>query len=228
MPAPGALEAFVHLLLPEHLFVGGWAMTPTDEAFRSVASALPSDRSLLRRYREGNQDAATQLYLRYARRLTALARVECGPDLTRWLDVEDIVQSVFGSFFRGVDQGDYDVPAGEELWRLFCVIALNKIRAKGVYLHAAKRDIRQTVGGQIFDEAGVSSPNDEAALAFLELTIQDALERLPPLHRTMLELRTQGYEVLEISRQTGRAKRTVERILQEGRETLRGLLAQGD
>jgi RNA polymerase sigma-70 factor (ECF subfamily) len=203
-------------------------MTSSDEASTPVLSAVPSDRSLLRRYREGNQDAATQLYLRYARRLATLARHQCGPDLTRCLDIEDIVQSVFGSFFRGVDQGDYDVPAGEELWRLFCVIALNKIRAKGIYYHAAKRDVRHTIGGEVLHEAGVAPPHDEAALAFLALTVREALERLPLVHRTMLELRTQGFEVLEIARQTGRAKRTVERILQEGRATLRSLLAEGD
>jgi RNA polymerase sigma-70 factor (ECF subfamily) len=203
-------------------------MTRTDEASGSVAPAAPSDQSLLRRYREGSQDAATQLYLRYARRLAALARVECGQDLNRRFDVEDIVQSVFGSFFRGVSQGDYDVPAGEELWRLFCVIALNKIRAKGAYHRAAKRDVRRTTGGDRAGLDALSAPHDEAALAFLELTVQEALGRLPPLHRAMLELRTQGYEVLEIARQTGRGKRTVERILQEGRETLQALLAEGD
>jgi RNA polymerase sigma-70 factor (ECF subfamily) len=183
---------------------------------------------LLRRYRAGSQDAATQLYLRYARRLAALARVECGPDLNRRLDVEDIVQSVFGSFFRAVDRGDYDVPDGEELWQLFCVIALNKVRAKGLYHRAAKRDVRRTAGGEMLAHARVALPHDTAALAVLEMTVQEALERLPPSHRTMLELRTEGYEVLEIARKTGRAKRTVERILQEGRESLRALLAEGN
>jgi DNA-directed RNA polymerase specialized sigma24 family protein len=60
------------------------------------------------------------------------------------------------------------------------------------------------------------------------LTVREALGRLPPLHRAMLELRTQGYEVLEIARQTGRARRTVERVLQEGRAALRALLVEGE
>jgi RNA polymerase sigma-70 factor (ECF subfamily) len=183
---------------------------------------------LLWGYRQGSQEAATQLYLRYAQRLAALARVECGPDLRPRMDIEDIVQSVFGSFFRGVRQGDYDVPAGEELWRLFCVIALNKIRGKGAYHRAAKRDVRRTTRGEVLDQAGLAPPHDEAAIALLEMTVKEALGRLPPLHRTMLELRIEGYEVLEIARQTGRAKRTVERVLQEARATLRGLLGEGD
>ena len=51
----------------------------------------PSDRSLVRRLRAGSDDAATQLYLRYARRLLQLAKARCSADLTRRLDPEDIV-----------------------------------------------------------------------------------------------------------------------------------------
>src|SRR3954463_15800086 len=90
-----------------------------------VASKPPSedssDRSLLQRFQDGNQDAATLLYLRYAKRLRALAKAQCSRDLARRVEVEDIVQSVFRSFFRGASRGYYDVPAGEELWKLFLV-----------------------------------------------------------------------------------------------------------
>src|SRR4051812_12456318 len=106
-----------------------------------------TDHSLLRRYRDGSQDAATQLYRRYAQRLRELTQAQCSPDLARRVEVEDIVQSVFGSFFRRAGQGLYDVPAGEELWKLFLVIGLNKIRAKGAFHKAAKRDSRKTVTG---------------------------------------------------------------------------------
>ena len=200
--------------------------TTTDEARGAVASAGPSDRSLLRRYRLGSQDAATQLYLRYAQRLAALARVECGPDLTPRMDVEDIVQSVFGSFFRGASRGDYDVPAGEELWKLFLVIALNKIRAKGAYHRAAKRDVRLTAGGQGLERLAEEPPTeqDEMAYAVLRLTIEEALQALPEQYRRILALRVEGHEVEEIARQAGRSKRTVERILQECRKRLADLL----
>src|SRR6185369_9460641 len=88
-----------------------------------------SDHSLLRRLREGSEDAATQLYRRYACRLDALTRANTARDLAPRVDSEDIVQSVFRTFFRRVTAGGYDVPDGEELWKLFLVIGLNKIRA---------------------------------------------------------------------------------------------------
>ena len=98
----------------------------------------PSDHSLLRRFRHGNRDAADLLYQRYAHRRQALVRARFLPDLASRVDQEDIVQSVFGSFFRGVNRGAYDVPVGEELWHLFMVITLNKIRAKGVFHRRAQ------------------------------------------------------------------------------------------
>src|SRR5437016_4908755 len=101
-----------------------------------------SDASLLRRLRLGSEDAATQLYLRYAHRLRALARAQSSPELARRVDADEIVQSIFGSFFRVASTGHYDVPEGEEIWKLLLVIALHKIRAKGAFHRAAKRDVR--------------------------------------------------------------------------------------
>jgi RNA polymerase sigma-70 factor (ECF subfamily) len=185
----------------------------------------PSDRSLLQRLQRGSQDAATLIYLRYAERLRALAQAERSPLLAPRVDVEDIVQSVFGSFFRGASRGYYDVPEGAELWKLFLVIALNKIRAKGIHHRAAKRDVRRTRGGdclEAVDDPGLK--DDDASLTFLKLTIDDALERFPPQHRQMVLLRVEGYEVAEIAEQTGHSKRTVERILQKCRQQLADLL----
>jgi RNA polymerase sigma-70 factor, ECF subfamily len=195
----------------------------------AVSPATPppvtSDRSLLAQLRGGSEEAATQLYLRYAHRLRALARAQCSAALARNVDVEDIVQSVFGSFFRGASQGYYDVPAGEELWKLFLVIALNKIRAKGLYHRAAKRDAGRTVSGEFLEhEAFPAADTESAACSFLRLVVAEALEALPEAQREMVRLRTEGYEVAEIAGRTRRSKRSVERVLQEFRARMTRLL----
>jgi RNA polymerase sigma-70 factor (ECF subfamily) len=196
----------------------GFSPAPGDEG-------EPSDHSLLRRLRSGNQDAATQLYVRYADRLRALTRAQCSPALARRVDIDDIVQSVFGSFFRRASSGLYDVPAGEELWKLLLVIALNKIRAQGAYHRAAKRDIRLTEGSEALEqEAAKESELGDAAYTFLQLVIKEVLEQLPAQQRTMIVLRIEGYGVAEIAARTNRSKRTVERVLQEFRKQLAGLL----
>lgn len=193
-----------------------------------VVGTEPSDRSLLRRVRQGSDDAATQIYLRYVHRLRALTRAQCSGQLAHLVDSEDIVQSIFGSFFRGAGQGYYDVPAGEELWRLFVVIALNKIRAKGNYFRAAKRDVRLTVQCEEVPERdlphGTASGED---LNFLRLSVEEALAKLPPQHKQVVTLRIEGHEVAEIAGRTGRSHRTVERILQQARQRLTELL-EGD
>jgi RNA polymerase sigma-70 factor (ECF subfamily) len=188
-----------------------------------------SDRSLLERCRSGSEDAAVQLYRRYAQRLRDLARAQCSPDLARRVEADDIVQSVFGSFFRGVRQGYYDLPQGEDLWKLFLVIALNKIRARGAYFRAAKRDIRRTVGGGWYDHTLESvASGDESAQAALQLAVDDALDRVPPGHRDAVRLRIEGFEVAEIARRLGRSKRSTERLLQEARQRLTELLQVED
>jgi RNA polymerase sigma-70 factor (ECF subfamily) len=186
--------------------------------------AETSDHSLLYRIREGSQDAATQLYLRYAQRLHALTQAQCSPGLARQVDAEDIVQSIFGSFFRGASQGCYDIPAGEELWKLFLVIALNKIRAKGNYYRAAKRDVRLLVHNERIEQTAAT--DGEPDLAFLQLAVAEALDRLPPQYKEMVTLRIEGYEIAEIAQRTGRSHRTVERILQQARLRLSNLLKE--
>ncbi len=189
------------------------------------AGGDPSDRSLLRRFRSGQADAATQLYLRYAERLMTLAAGQRAGDLAARVDPEDIVQSVFRTFFRRAAQGHYDVPEGEELWKLFLVIALHKIRSTARYHRAAKRDVRATALGLAGGEAEQKAlAADETALSTLRLVIDELLEGLPPSMRPIVELRVEGHEVDEIARQTGRSKRSVERALQEFRKKLSDLI----
>jgi RNA polymerase sigma-70 factor (ECF subfamily) len=185
----------------------------------------PPDNSLLRQIREGDQDAATQLYIRYVNRLRALAETKCSSNLARRVDADDIVQSVFRTFFRGLRQGYYDVPDGEDLWKLLLVIALNKIRAKGAFHQAAKRDVRLTASIDAGDPAFEDKlGQDEFAKVFLHMVVQEALEQLDDRQREMVELRIQGHDIAEIAEITGRSKRTVERTLQEVRYKLRNLL----
>ncbi len=210
----------------------GYPMMParqTPEEIPWSPDGQPSDHSLLWRSRAGDQDAATQLYLRYAERLICLVRRQCSADLARWAGVEDIVQSVFISFFRRVAQGYYDVPDGEELWKLLLVIALHKIRGKATYYSAAKRNAHRTIDGEAAQRRLDSQVNaKETRHADLELALNDALERLPLQSRVMVKLRIEGCQVAEISRKTGRSRRSVERILQETRLRLDELLREED
>jgi RNA polymerase sigma factor (sigma-70 family) len=179
----------------------------------------------LRRYQGGQPDASTELYLRYAERLYALVVKQSSKDLARRVAAEEIVQSVFRTFFRRAVHGHYTVPEGEELWKLFLVIALNKVRAAGAYHRFSKRDVRQTVGGEAFEYAMESAEGrDEGALTVLRMVVEELLEGMPAANRRMIELRIEGYEVAEITEKVRRSKRTVERTLQGFRNRLEALI----
>lgn len=190
--------------------------SPSDD--RDIAPVAPTDGSLLRRCRSGDEDAANQLYRRYAGRLRALAAKQCAAELQARFDPEDIVQSVFRTFFEGMREAAYDVPHGQELWGLLFVIALHKIRNQASFHRAAKRDIGQTVGSESLERQGFA--DDESSLAFLRLVIEDELREYPEVSRQIIRMRIEGYDISEIVTATGRSRRTVERVLQAFRAQL--------
>jgi hypothetical protein len=156
--------------------------------------AIPSDHSLLRRFRDTRVDASMRLYRRYAKRLQLVAARQISPALFGCVDPEDVVQSVFCDFFKGAAEGRYDVPEGEEIWKLLLVMTRNKVRAVGNFHRAARRDMRRTVGGKAYDTASESvSVQDESAATVLRMVIDVALETLPAGHGSIIEMRIEGY-----------------------------------
>ena len=180
----------------------------------------PTDRTLIRRI-EGNKDrdAALGLYLKYSERLLVSTERSISDALSPRVDAEDVVQSVFRTFFRRAAEGQYEVPHGEDLWKLLLVISLNKVRSLGKYHRAAKRNIGISVS---LSHEKVESPvsPDEFSRQVLELSISELVSKLPPSAQNIVELRIGGYEVSQISKRTKRSKRTVERVLQHFREEL--------
>ncbi len=188
----------------------------------------PSDGSLLRGLRNGSQHSAALLYERYARRLHALIKARFSPELARRLEPEDLVQSVFCTFFRKASEGCYDVPAGTELWGLLLVLALNKVRSKAAFFLAARRDVRLTSRLEDHQTAARDGAAEDVAATHLRLVIEETLEPLPAAHREVVRLRIEGHEVAEIAGRTRRSKRTVERVLQGFRERLDAILHEDD
>ena len=63
--------------------------------------------------------------------------------------------------------------------------------------------------------------DEEFAVSFLRLVVNDTLKRLSPAERQMIELRMDGYDMDEMCARLHRSKRTVERILQQARARLK-------
>ena len=189
------------------------------------SGSLPkTDQSLLRRFRSGEQEAAAALYYRYAQQVEAVAKARTSPALAPRLDAEDVVQSVFRTFFRRAAEGQYEVPDGAELWNLLHVISLNKIRSLATHHRAAKRSIATTAP---LDETHGSTSADQEALLVLKMVIDETLQALPDDQQRMVQLRIEGYSIEEIAAATQRSKRSVERLLQDFRSRLSRLIFEG-
>ncbi len=203
-------------------------MSMTAIAPQAPEAATPvTDLALLRCFRSGQGDGATQLYLRYADRLRGLAKAKISPDLIRHLDVDDLVQSVFRRFFQAAQEGDYDSPTGADFWKLLMVMALNRIRTEITSHRTAKRDPRRQNPIESAAAPWQFRPSDGVQDAgLLEVVLRDALHRLPEPMQQVILLRMEGHEVAQIAQDTGRSKRAVERILQDARKNLKVLLGE--
>lgn len=180
-----------------------------------------SDKSLIRRFRSGNDEAAAALYARYADRLDFLAARGLGADVGGLVGSDDVVQSIFRTFFRRAAVGDYEVPEDMELWNLLVTISLNKIREVGRYHRRAKRDVGKTVSLEDQQGSGGIAGADEVACHVLQMVVDEMIEQLPEAHQQIIRLHIEGWNVPEISVETQRSRRTIERVLQEFRQQLR-------
>ena len=84
----------------------------------------------------GNEDVAAQIVQEQTAALVAVARRQIGAKLGRRVDPEDIVQSVYRSFFGRVQRGEYELGNGTDLWKLLVTMVLNKVRRQAKFHRA--------------------------------------------------------------------------------------------
>ena len=82
------------------------ASSQTISAGRGMATE-ESWRDILTELQAGNSETARSAVERYGRRLVAVARGQLGAELRPKVDPEDVVQSVFRSFFCRVQKGRF-------------------------------------------------------------------------------------------------------------------------
>jgi len=175
--------------------------------------------------KDGDQDAAHVLYKRYVQRVFGLVDSKLGVKLRASTEAEDIVQSVFRSMFRGVQEGNYEVEPGSTLWNLLAVISLSKLRRRALHQNAQRRDSERLVSLQtVADGEAMDVSTDE----FLNICVRETMQKLRPLDREILLLRIQGFTLAEISEQMSLSGRTIARRLRTSRKHLASLLLDDD
>jgi RNA polymerase sigma-70 factor (ECF subfamily) len=182
--------------------------------------------NLLARWQSGDQQAASELFHRYAERLIALAHSRLSAKLATRAAPEDVVQSVYCSFFAGARDGRYVLQQSGDLWRLLVTITLNKVQHQLKRHTSGKRSITmeqplETGDGSLLipPELLVNEPTPDESVALTEL-VEKVMAPLEPLQRRIVELRLQGHGVTEIAEMTGRTRPTVRRVLDRVKEQL--------
>lgn len=171
--------------------------------------------------------ATEELYRRYAERLWRLAERQIGPRLARRIGPDDIVQSVFRTFFRRAEQGQFTIDQSESLWNLLVTIAINKIRRQAEFHAAARRAVGREVRGQEQLFALVAKePSHEEAVALLDELelLMDGLRNPEP---EIIRLTLEGHSTDEIARHIGCSRWTVRRVLNRFGRRLEGRLREG-
>lgn len=182
----------------------------------------PPDRVLVDLWRRGDQQAAQQLLDRYVDRLVALSRRRICEQLSLRIDPEDVVLSVFRTFFAHARDGEFHIDDQDDLCKLLMRITVRKTLRQVAFHRAEKRDVRRELAHgtqtQIALEEMLSrTPSSEEIVMFLD-QLEHFLQRLKPQERQILELRMQGYGTEEIAAKLGIYDRKVRRMFERIRD----------
>jgi RNA polymerase sigma-70 factor (ECF subfamily) len=192
-------------------------------------SADDSFGALMNRLRAGEEVAAAELFQRFAGRLIGLARSRLDRLVRQKVDPEDVLQSVFKSFFRRHREGDWDLTDWDSLWSLLARMTIRKCGRRAIHYQSQRRDVRRETApaadqqeSSFFREAINREPTpDEAAM--LGEIIEQLLGELDDCHRDIIQLSLQGCSSAEIADQIDVTERTVQRILKHVRERIEQL-----
>lgn len=180
------------------------------------------------RLRAGDEEAARHIFQRFAQRLISLARSRLSSSIRQKVDPEDVLQSVFRSFFTRYSGGEFDVNDWDNLWSLLTVITLRKCGHRAEFFRAACRDLQreQPMQSAGLDWEAVAREPTPSEAAILIETLEQVMRELNERERQMLQLSLHGYTASEISAQLDCSTRKVQRVKKRVVEHLQRLRAE--
>ena len=171
--------------------------------------------------RDGDAKACSDFWQQYGGRLQAVAQKQISERIQRRVGSDDVVQSACRTFFRRLNEGQFDLPDADALWRLMCAITLTKARR---FARDHSRQKRGVAAEQYLDAAtrtgqpnmqlpsNQDSPVDAAMFAD---QLDALLENLSPQECSVLDLKLQNHTNEEIAQQLACSERTVRRVTQQ-------------
>ncbi len=158
-------------------------MKMSDDSFQDLAAHL----------RNRDDDAAASVFSRFTHRLIALARLHLDSRVRQKVDPEDVLQSVYRSFFLRCAEGRFDLNDWNDLWSLLVVITLRKCGRVRSHYHCARRDVGAEIAEATGSEQGAvwdvlaAGPEPFDAVLLAEL-VERLQEGLSPRDRAIVAL----------------------------------------
>jgi DNA-directed RNA polymerase specialized sigma24 family protein len=173
---------------------------------------------VIARLRRSDEDAAAEIFSRFARRLIGLARRRLEGWCRGKIDPEDVLQSAMGSFFVRNARVQFELRDWDSLWSLLVQITLRKCGRRIEAITAKRRDARREVGPRVSDEesclqweAIAPEPTPEEAASLIETMERLLLALDDPELQQIARWKLEGLTDEEIAGRTGRVVRTIER-----------------
>jgi RNA polymerase sigma-70 factor (ECF subfamily) len=195
-----------------------------------VTASDPSFDDLMTRLRAGDDDAAAEVFHRFTHRLIGLARSRLDHLLRSKVDPEDILQSVYRTFFSRHARDGFVLGDWDGLWAMLTVITVRKCDYRRKFFRAASRDVGREEpalpdGPTAWTEHALARDPTPSEAARLTETVERLMRELNGREREMLSLSLQGCAAPEVSARVGRTERTVQRVLKRVRERLEQMRA---
>jgi len=167
---------------------------------------------VMTRLKAGDDAAAAAVVQRFTHRLIALARLRLDARLRQKIEPEDVLQSVYRSFFLRLAEGGLALQNWQALWAVLAVITARKCGRCAQHFRTQQRDLHHEVAASGAVAVFSGEPSPEEAVLLSEL-VEGLLRELGQRDGAILSLALQGHSADEISDQLDRPRRTVYRVL---------------
>ena len=182
--------------------------------------------------RLGENQAVRQFVDQYGGVMRAVADKHLSPAVRRRIEADDVVQSVFRTFFRRARIGQFELPDSDSLWRLLCAITLTKVREQVRFQSRAKRGLKREVsidrgdddsGGGLSQLGPSAGPTPAEAAAFAD-QFRILIESLDPEERQIVSFKLEDMTNDQVAEKLGCSERTVRRLLKNIQSRLKRVL----
>jgi RNA polymerase sigma-70 factor (ECF subfamily) len=181
----------------------------------------PDDFQLVEAFRRGEEKAFDEIVRRYQRQVANIIYLTLGSRA----EVDDLSQDVFVRIYRSLDRFEFDSSLYSWIYRITVNLCIDEIRKKKIRKFIPLDFLAEKKLEQEKRASAAMTGSDQLLQKEKSETIRKALEKLSPVHRTVILLREyQDLSYGEIAKTLRISPQAVKSRIFRAREELRELL----